>query len=138
MERFYLKGSSGRRGGRSVKLYRIEQSGRLERRHKVGELRGWRANLAHTAILESLRRGKPKANHLPDGTSVLITEEDGIRLHLTFRGIANIMGVSRASEYISGVYEMSREEAYYWYAKTQNGSAGRGVCSLRVLLAGVN
>jgi len=98
---------------------------------------GWRLNLAQPAIAESLKRGRTKTTREIEGNRVLINEEDGIRLHLAFRGVSNLMGVSRASEFISGVYELSREEAYYWYAKTQNGSAGRGLRSLRVLLAGV-
>jgi len=136
LEKFYLRSCSERKG-RTVQLFRGMSNGITERVLKVGELRGWRLNLAQPAITESLRHSRAKISRRIEGNHILINEEDGIRLHLAFRGVSNLMGVSRASEFISGVYDLSREEAYYWYAKTQNGSAGRGLRSLRVLLAGV-
>ena len=66
-----------------------------------------------------------------------LNEEDGIRLGLTFKGLKDLKDAFKAHELVSGVYQMSREESYYWYAKISNGSPGRGLRALRVLLGGV-
>jgi hypothetical protein len=105
----------------------------------VAALSGWQLRVAQNYVTAALKRSKRNIGILRTRTrsKASIIEEDGIRLGLIFRGLKDLKDVSKAHELVSGVHGMSREEAYYWFAKVQNGSPSRGVRALRVLLAGV-
>jgi hypothetical protein len=88
-----------------------------------------------TTVYSHLPREKVKT--LRTKGEVELSEEEGIRLALVVRGASALNDVSRTSSYAAAVYELIKEEAYYWFAKTSNGSARRGIRALRILLGGV-
>jgi DNA-directed RNA polymerase specialized sigma24 family protein len=140
-QKFYLEAVNV--GKRSVSLYQVPAAMNDPKRRlppeRVATLRGWQLRIAQNAIASALKRSNRKVAVLSTRpkSKMSIMEEDGIRLGLIFRGLKDLKDVSKAHEFVTGVHSMSREEAYYWFAKVQNGSPSRGVRALRVLLAGV-
>lgn len=131
LEKFHLEVGKEQsivlRAGYSRKKNKVE---------KVSSVSGWRVGVAENLLVEIRSRSRrTKANGMV--ATYLVSEEDGVRLALVYDGLGSIKDVSRAYGFVSGIREMSREEAFYWFAKTQNGSAKRGIRALRVLLAGV-
>ena len=141
MQKFYLEAVNV--GEPRLSLYQVPAAMNDPKRQlppeRVATLRGWQLRVAQNAIASALKRSNRKVTVLRTRTrsKTSITEEDGVRLGLIFRGLKDLKDVSKAHELVSGVHGMSREEAYYWFAKVQNGSPSRGVRALRVLLAGV-
>ena len=117
-----------------LRVYR-DGNGRSEGIKFVGELRGWRLNAASSLIYSNL--SKEKIKMLRSKREAMLSEEEGIRLALIIRGVSALKDVFRTARYASGVYELSREEAYYWFAETSNNSGRRGIRALRILLGGV-
>ncbi len=141
MQTFYLEMVN--RGEPKLSLYQVPAALNDPKRQvppqRVATVGGWQLRVAQNAIAAALRRSNRNAGMLRTRTTskASIMEEDGVRLGLVLRGLKDLKDVSKAHELVSGVRDMSREEAYYWFARVQNGSPSRGVRALRVLLAGV-
>jgi hypothetical protein len=140
MQKFYLEAVN--RGELKLSLYQVPTSVKASkgavRGDRVATISGWRLRVAHIAIVKCMKAAGYNRSLLRIAKSKkTLNEEDGIRLGLTFKGLKDLKDAFKAHELVSGVYQMSREESYYWYAKISNGSPGRGLRALRVLLAGV-
>jgi hypothetical protein len=135
MENFRVRLVGG--GDPELLLYR-DENGRAKSRDGwtfVGRTRGWRLSAVSPAVYSNIP--KEKLKELRSKGEAILSEEEGIRLALVMRGVKRLSDVSRAAMYASGIYEMSREESFYWFALTSNEVARRGVRALRVLLGGV-
>jgi len=135
MEKFRVRLVGG--GEQELRLYR-DENGRGRSRDGwtfVGRLGGWRLSAVSPAVYSNIP--KERLKELRSRGETILSEEQGIRLALVMRGVERLSDVSRTATYASGIYEMSREEAFYWFAQTSNGIAQQGIRALRVLLGGV-
>lgn len=103
--------------------------------------RGFPLHVLQAPILESLRQNGYKRDDLRRSRThpFLLVEEDGIRLDLLFRALQGVTKRGRMEDMMLSIQHMSREEAYYWHAKTtqNNGTLKHnGIKALRVLTAG--
>ncbi|MGC9177667.1 MAG: DUF7680 family protein [Conexivisphaera sp.] len=130
MEKFYLVS----KGDQELRLYRDENNETGTRKY-VGRLGGWRLSAVAPTVFSNMP--KERLRGLRERGETTLSEEEGVRLALVMRGVCCLKDVSRAATYASGVYELSREEAFYWFARTSNSSGRRGIRALRILLGGV-
>ena len=89
-------------------------------------------------LLETLRRSGYRPSELgPDRREPFALEEPaGVRLGLLLMAVKPLRKHQRIEEVAAGLRSMSDEEAYYWYSKCTQRSAGRRAQrALRVLLA---
>ncbi len=90
------------------------------------------------AVLDTLRADgiKPPTPKSNVTLRVALSERGGVRLGLLLVTIQGVHGAPRIEALYRGVWAMSDEEAYYWFAKCWGANGSRGRHAIRVLLIG--
>jgi len=105
---------------------------------KVGELVFEKARMVAGPVLQALRDAGYRATDLEANRKepFQLEEEAGVRLGLLFQTISPLSKVARIEGIVSGLMEMTAEEAYYWYSMCVSGrSEQRARRALRILLS---
>jgi len=104
---------------------------------KIETLSGWRLRAVRPAILDVLKKnGYDPATLKPERRAYYeVKEINGVKLGLIFQAIKPLQKIQRVDEICQGISRMSDEEAYYWFAKSQNGTRHRALRALRILLS---
>ena len=103
---------------------------------KIRRLSGARLRTVLQLLTETLRETNVNPSTVTGSgdATILIKEEQGIRLSLGFLGIKPLQRVDRMRALVRGVSRMSIEECYYWYAKCRSPNTPSGEKALRTLL----
>ena len=112
------------------------QNGRALPFVKVGSIDGLALLSAWDIILDVLRTDHytPIALQRDSKKKYLgLSEESGVRLSVLFKTIAPLRNLDHIRAIQQGLWSMSNEETYYWFAKCSGPYGNRGVRALRIL-----
>lgn len=110
-----------------------------QRKRKVSSISGLHLLVVEPAIKRAIKANGYKAAELRRSrrTPFKISEDDGIRLDLTFRAVRDLQKRTKAEEIVQGITAMSREEVLYWHSKVSlERTRQNGLKALRILLGG--
>lgn len=107
---------------------------------KVGSIDGLALSSAWDIVLDVLRSNhyQPTALQQNKKKRFGLREESGVRLALLFKALAPLANLDHIRALQQGIWAMSDEEAYYWFAKCHGSNGQRGLRALRMLLGGVD
>ena len=103
----------------------------------VARFSGRRLERSRHALTNAITTSKhPRTSLSPTRRApILLTEDAGVRLALTYLATAPIAKPDRADAIRHGIDAMTSEEALYWYALCTGSDAPRALRALRTLLA---
>jgi hypothetical protein len=116
-------------------LYRPFPASRNEQFVKASSIDGLALSSAWDLVLDTLRTNhyKPTVIQHDKKKQFGLSEESGVRLALLFKAIAPLTKLDHIRALQQGIWAMSDEEAYYWFAKCYGANGRRGVRALRVM-----
>lgn len=116
------------------------QNGRALPSIKMGSIDGLALSSAWDIVLDVLRSNhyQPAALQQDKKKCLGLREESGVRLSLLFKTLAPLSNLDHIRALQQGIWAMSDEEAYYWFAKCHGPNGRRGLRALRMLLGGVD
>jgi hypothetical protein len=104
---------------------------------KIATLSNSRQQAVHRLVRDVLDDSGIDTDFVTRGEgSVVISEDEGIRLTIAFLAMKRLQKYEKLSTVADSIARMSLEECYYWHAKCRSPSSPNGVKALRELLAG--
>lgn len=101
----------------------------------VGSVDGLALVSTQDIVLDVLRLNhhKPTVLQCRRKTRLGLNEASGVRLSVLFKTITHVSNLDHIRVIQQGIWAMSEEETYYWFAKCYGDHGDRGVRALRVL-----
>lgn len=140
MQEFQLRVVSTDNNNFALELYQCAYKKAGEKKRpaakRVGRLKGKALVMARQAVYNVLKVNKydPQTLSYKRSSPYILSEESGINLALLFQALQPLSKTERIANIMSGVMEMSNEEAHYWFAKINNGKRSPALKAMRVLL----
>lgn len=114
----------------SQQPYPARQNGRSLPYAQTGAIDGLALASAWDIILAELRASHHTPTSIQRKKRFGLSEQSGVRLSLLFQALASLADLDQIRAIQQGVWAMSDEEAYYWFAKCRQPN---GIRALRVL-----